>query len=95
MSIQQLVEESLSIADIPEKIRHDARRTQLNAICPYCSADVLDALDKVVNDWGGYGPPGTETVECPDCHKQTEFELAWRAVLYWAKPIVCLWAKEE
>ncbi len=82
LNMQRFLEEP-SLVDLPGKIRRRARREQLNATCPYCGADVLDELSLAANV---SVTPSRAMIECPDCARETEFDLAWEPVLCGASP---------
>lgn len=69
---------------LAQDLEASRRRTlvRLNAICPRCKTDVLDALDEAAYNWGGYGPPATTLLECPNCRAELEFRLEWDTRLW-------------
>lgn len=64
--------------------RHPRAQT-LNAACPRCKADVLKALEEAAYNWGGFGPPVTALLECPECGAELEFRLEWDTSLWKAE----------
>jgi len=54
----------------------------LNVICPFCQAEILDTLWGAANDWQGYGPPSYITFECPDCERELTYHLEWATEIH-------------
>lgn len=65
--------------------RTEERRKRLNAVCPYCGADLLDALDYMAHRSGDL--PSTGAVRCGDCDTEVVFRLHWHIEL-WSAEVV-------